>query len=722
MTDGRQTVNSNTQRLARNRFSPSLAQIVFVSVTALAIGLGIVLCIFYWSAQNALLESSNQFRGRLRQDFNRRADEFFGRAERPLSELAELIKQGLLSVDDVEALEREIFYRVSGEAELTEVAVTFSGTTRRGEISVWREKPGNETAGVNSRISQSSGNDFVAKNRQWRAALGDPKSISWGQESKIEDPTQSPEYLKALQLADQSGFVWSDLTYFRTDGLLPAEQRRIVFWVQHPIKDSKGQVIGLLRAALRADRVNEIVQLDLAEGGKPDPHLIFISDLSGRMISRATPQTPLLETEGAIRARNDYPPHVGEILKLIAAGNLPKGQSLSRRLNGEQYILGYRPISRINAWVACIVVLEESSYGGMVTLLKSALGGTIIIFIGIFILSVLMLRLIRSNLKQLTAQSINMREFDFTRSNERPLIRDVKEVMDSMEQAKTSMRSMSKYVPITLVKQLYQMHAEPTLGSELTDASILFTDIKNFTTMAERLSPNDLAIVLGRYLETMSNEIQSHQGTIDKFIGDAVMALWNAPLPVQNHSLQACRAAWGCTQALQKLFSSKDWGDYPRLETGFGIHRNEVMIGHFGAPSRFSYTAIGDAVNFASRLEGLNRLFGTTILVSETVYKEAKEEFLFRLVEIVAVKGKNNGMHIYELIGPLKEVQSRVEGAQAYETAFALYLQREFEKAAALFEKMPGDIPAQLLAERCREMIRNPPPANWDGVHVVKTK
>jgi len=156
----------------------------------------------------------------------------------------------------------------------------------------------------------------------------------------------------------------------------------------------------------------------------------------------------------------------------------------------------------------------------------------------------------------------------------------------------------------------------------------------------------------------MTRVLEAHGATIDKYIGDAVMAFWNAPAPIEQHSLQACRAVLACQHELALLFTSPEWGGAPPLVTRFGLHRGRVLVGHFGAPTRLSYTALGDGVNLAARLEGACKQYGVTTLVSGSVYAEAAAELVFRELDRVTVRGKSEAVDVYELVGRRPEAPS----------------------------------------------------------------
>ena len=293
--------------------------------------------------------------------------------------------------------------------------------------------------------------------------------------------------------------------------------------------------------------------------------------------------------------------------------------------------------------------------------------------------------------------------------------------MRSLEQAKTALRTMGKYVPVDLVRLLYHDNREPALGGELTEVSMMFSDIEGFTSLAERVPPDVFARALGRYFEVTTAAVHEHAGVIDKYIGDSLMALWNVPRPCPAHATHACRAALACAAAAEALQGTPAWEGLPPLRTRFGLHKAEVVVGHFGAPNRMSYTCIGDGVNLASRLEGLNKQYGTTIVASQIVRDEAAGEFRFRLLDVVAVQGKTGGVTIYELRGPASQPDPAAEVVRRYEQAFALYRDRDFAAAVDLLHGQPDDPPSRVLMGRCREFIEDCP-AEWDGVYVARSK
>jgi adenylate cyclase len=279
---------------------------------------------------------------------------------------------------------------------------------------------------------------------------------------------------------------------------------------------------------------------------------------------------------------------------------------------------------------------------------------------------------------------------------------------------------MGKYVPMDLVRRLYHRGEEPQLGGESTQLTVLFSDIKGFTEFAEAMNADTVAIHLGAYLQVLASVIQREKGTIDKFIGDSVMAFWNAPEPVPGFPALACRAALAGRDALAQLYGSPAWDGLPPFETRFGLHHCVASVGHFGSPDRFNYTAIGDGINLASRLEGLNKYYGTTILASAALREAAGPGFIWRRLDRVAVKGKKEGLDIYELIA--ESTLAAPPSVVTYEQALGAYLAGDFQRAIDLAGTQPDDHPSAVLVARCKTYIATPPPADWDGVYAFVTK
>lgn len=286
--------------------------------------------------------------------------------------------------------------------------------------------------------------------------------------------------------------------------------------------------------------------------------------------------------------------------------------------------------------------------------------------------------------------------------------------------------AFQSYLHPALVDQLTEHPELLHFGGETKEVSILFSDIRSFTNLSEGLTPQQLARFLNCYMDPMTAEVLNHEGTLDKYIGDAVMAIYGAPLPVENHPEKACDSALAMIGALDSIIDC-----CPELEhifpirIGIGIHSGEVVVGNLGSSYRFAYTALGDNVNLASRLEGLSKPYGVNIVISESTHQAVKDKFHCRELDLVRVKGKKVPIRIYELRGREADGEERAY-LDAWKMALETYYGRDWkgaeEQFRQLLEKTPEDKTTRLYIERCQHHEENPPPDDWDGVTTFTTK
>jgi len=288
-------------------------------------------------------------------------------------------------------------------------------------------------------------------------------------------------------------------------------------------------------------------------------------------------------------------------------------------------------------------------------------------------------------------------------------------------------KNFKRYVPADLVIQLINQNITANLGGKQQELTVFFSDISKFASIAEEMEPEKLIQDLCVYFEGISKIILANNGTIDKYIGDAVMAFWGAPILMDDHSKKACHAAITIQKNLRSLF--KQWnnkGKTPFL-TRIGIHTGTALVGNLGYKERLNYTVMGDTVNVSSRLESINKIYGTEIIVSENVYKKCSDDFEFRYLDRVSLLGRYNAMNIYELISVkdnIEKLQKKIN--EHYEYGLKLYFDKKWLLAVKHFNTVtkyrPNDAPSRLMRERCLLYKDSPPPENWDGVFVQTEK
>jgi adenylate cyclase len=287
---------------------------------------------------------------------------------------------------------------------------------------------------------------------------------------------------------------------------------------------------------------------------------------------------------------------------------------------------------------------------------------------------------------------------------------------------KHAIRGMfAQYMSEVVINHLLEHPEKLKLGGERRRITIFFSDLAGFTTLSERLAPEKVVALLNDYLSRMTDIILEEDGMVDKFEGDAIMAFWGAPLDQEDQAVAACRSALRQVAALQDL--NRQFADQglPRLNLRMGLHTGEAIVGNLGSQKRFDYTAIGDSVNLASRLEGLNKFYGTPIMASEATVQECRDLVEFRELDWVAVKGRAAPVTVYEVLAlkgelTLEQAAAREKFAQGLQ----LFRERAFGQAAQAFaatlDHLPEDGPSLMFRDLCGQFQDSPPPDDWDGV------
>jgi adenylate cyclase len=241
---------------------------------------------------------------------------------------------------------------------------------------------------------------------------------------------------------------------------------------------------------------------------------------------------------------------------------------------------------------------------------------------------------------------------------------------------------------------------------------VFFSDIENFTSIAEKMDPTELMEQVCEYFEVLTQVIFSQKGTIDKYIGDSIMAFWGAPVPEEAPCDHAARAALLCQKKIAELNAKWDQQGRPKFVTRIGLHKGEAIVGNLGSIERLNYTAIGDTINISSRLESINKVYHTFIIVSDVVYEEIKDRFILRMIDRVIVKGRTHAISIYELLGEeLVDIPFDVKAYQAeFAQGFTAYKNHQWQEAILYFQRclsiFPKDTVAPIFIKRCTQKLK----------------
>jgi len=293
------------------------------------------------------------------------------------------------------------------------------------------------------------------------------------------------------------------------------------------------------------------------------------------------------------------------------------------------------------------------------------------------------------------------------------------------ERQKKEIRSaFGQYVQPEFVKELIRNPEMLKLGGQKKELTVLFSDLAGFTTISENKPPEELVSFLNEYLGAMTDIIFEHSGTVDKYIGDAVMAFWGAPIAQDNHAVLACRSTLKMIKKVEELTPSGT-----DTHARFGIATGDMIVGNIGSYNRFNYTVLGDTVNLAARLESANKSFGSRVMISEQTYNKVRDQFLCRPLDWLVVKGKTEPVQVYELMGDQqsdKDLLHLEEAAEIYNQGIDLYYQRQWDEAIKQFEQvlelLADDGPSQTYIKRCQKYRNAPPADDWEGVFHLETK
>ena len=376
-------------------------------------------------------------------------------------------------------------------------------------------------------------------------------------------------------------------------------------------------------------------------------------------------------------------------------------------------------------WTLATVIPEAEFLGPIETTIRRLLVGLAILILVAGILSAWVARrIIAKPLNTVLDELKHVERFELDQVRRHPSrLVELKNLSNAIADMAGGLAAFRKYIPADLVRMLLREGIEPQPGGSVRVLTVLFADIAGFTGLSERLGDRIIPL-LSAYLDTMSREVSTHGGTIDKFIGDAVMAFWGAPEMNADHAVDACRAALAGQAALEASPLRDDSGR--SLQVRIGINSGDMLVGNIGSEVRLNYTVIGDSVNIASRLEGANKEYGTEIIIGEETRRLAGDRVQVRELDRLMVYGRVGGLTIYELLGMTERGGLSPGWIKLYEFGLAAYRARDFAGAMHFFQQVlavrASDQPARIMLERCSQFLNSPPGKDWEATNAMKVK
>jgi adenylate cyclase len=450
----------------------------------------------------------------------------------------------------------------------------------------------------------------------------------------------------------------------------------------------------------------------------------FILDRDGGVIA-----SPDADADEVTALKTDHPllPMAIAALKDAAGKYNPDNAEQFRSSviqNNEAYEVVLNPLS-LPGWSLATVVPESEFLGPVKKTIRELVLGLAALIVVAGILSAwLAQRLIAAPIVKVVGEIGHVERFELDDvRRHRSRLTELENLSGAIADMAGGLSAFKKYIPADLVRTLISEGIEPKPGGAIRPMTVLFADVAGFTGLSERLGDRIIPL-LSCYLDVMSAEVNSHRGTIDKFIGDAVMAFWGAPASNPDHAVEACRAALASQRALRERGIIDDMGEPLRIR--IGINSGDMLVGNIGSEVRLNYTVIGDSVNIASRLEGANKQYGTEIMIGQETRRLAGDTIYARELDSLAVYGRTGGMPIYELLGVTGSDVDPTSWVRLYELGLATYRARGFAAAIAHFEGVlnirPRDKPSILMIERCRQFLKFPPADEWHGVTISESK
>ena len=694
---------------------------------------GLIIAISYFRSADSVEEISRSLLENISDHTVDKSLSYLRPAEQAVQLFQKLNEEGILTTERLEEVKRYSLRFLKTYREVTMLDFGFEN----GDFMMVKRMPDNS---YSTKWIRRIGGRGVTK---WEHDHPDKWSDRYPDQTEsldtVYDPRLRPWYIDAKA---KGGLIWTKAYLFYSD-------RKPGISSALPLYGSDGQtLIGVVAADIVIEEISLFIgRLKIGKRGKA-----FIVDRAGQLVAYPVQK----ESDMAMLVREVRDERQLKVVHWNIANcpdsvlahsfrtlgsateagetfvcDLKEPQWIRFHCNGEAFIGTYTPFPADTPWGWTVgVVVPEDDF---LSQIKRNNLITLAISLGVLLaacaVGIVLARKITNPLAHLVEESKKISDLELDSKGERIVSRllEIDNISESFENMRVGLRSFEKYVPSQLVRELLLRGVEAKLGGEKRQLTILFSDIEGFTQIAEKIEPERLVWALGEYLNEMSTIIIEHEGTVDKFIGDAIMAFWGAPQPVEEHALMACRAALRCRDRLEELCRKWESEDLPLFRTRFGINSGELIVGNMGCDFRMDYTVIGDSVNLASRLEGINKVYGTDIIISDKTRELVRDQFAVRILDYVRVVGKANITAIFELIGAKKDLSQVMETFIAkYTGGIELYCARQWDEAISAFaearELRPGDGPCKILIERCKGYKKAPPPPDWRGEYILKSK
>lgn len=661
----------------------------------------------YFATSHAVLKQANTMIERTQRSVIANLTDFL----RPTSFLAiasRLVRDGILSFDDMHSLTKFMYIILESYPNLNNIYIADTNGNIFTENHVTPDSIKHKMISLIDYNHIPSGTNYISQSiihTQQGAQLTVDYKDSQGNILKTDrsivnfDPRTRPWYIGATTSPNQNWLGFYKFYGSDAPGATVASTIRI-----------NNKLVGVVSADLSLNIIKDQLRtVEISDSG-----INFIVNHAGQIIAHETP----LPTDKEQTLPNIKDTDQSILIKPYQIHHTTKLDMFRFTLNKVQYIAKFTPFSLNDSeqWEIATIIPADVFIGALKQTNKENLLFSLILMILGMILVVIFSRRISRPIIHIArdARAISQLKFDARKILDSHIY-EVHVMIRSLNSMKNALAAFVKYVPKALVTQLLQTHMSVQLGGEKKQITVLFTDIANFTEIAEQADPEHLMQHVSEYLNELTEIIHHHRGNIDKYIGDAIMAFWNAPIDNPQHVYDACLALLTCQKRVHALNEKWRSAGKPIFHTRFGLNTGIALVGNMGSHDRINYTVIGDTVNLAARIEDINKMYGTEIIVSEFVVNECRNQFLFRPLDQVRVRGRHQLVTIYELVAAqngtknFRPTPQQLELCQLTSLAYQAYHQQNITEAQNLFrqlqEKFPQDKLAEIYLLRCAELL-----------------
>jgi adenylate cyclase len=678
-------------------FRTAILQLV---LGALLFSVGTIGIVGYINSERTLEEIREKHFSLVSLTLSREVSRILEPAERILPELKNLTNRGLINPLDPDQLGVFLAERLRQEESVGWLSFTNSATG--AFTGAWRDSEG----GI--RVNQSDPNVDHGQPKEFLLNLDGSRSPLPARSAAYSDARNSSWYKKAIGY--RGGIVWTQPYSFNEESTRISACMAIY---------QKLEPVGVFTADFTTSDIDEFLNRIIQDRKL----FLFVDTLSGESLGVASemslPSDALLAESRKLLELDQY---------RLAAGKI---SFRSFGLAGQGYVSVVTPFTLPSGltFLTGVVGLESDFLGSAKNNLAiTALIGLVALVAGT-LFAIWLSHQLATPLTKLSHDLEQVGRFELTNlPPPKSAVREIVIVGDSLDRMKSGLRSFVKYVPRDVVRDLILQKQDAAHGGALRRLTLFFSDVAGFTRISENLGPTEVFTELSDYFELVTDiVVERFGGTLDKFVGDGIVAFFNAPGAIEKHAEVACQAALEVVKQLSNVAAERRAANRPIFQTRIGLHTGEVLVGNIGTQRRLSYSAIGDAVNLSSRLEGLNKLYGTLILASGQTKTETDDRFEWRFVDRVAVLGRSQGTDVFELLGYRNAVTaSKLEFRDEYEDGLQKYFEGEFQRAAvhfaAVLAQHPEDMASQVLLARCNELALRPIPDLWSGIYELLEK